>query len=170
MLTVERVRELLNYDPETGLFTWKHSRGTARKGNLAGYARTTQQGKTYWVIRMDRVSHLAHRLAWVWMYGTVPEDQIDHVDGNGTNNAIANLRTVSLSENMKNKRKQANNTSGVTGVSWEKNSSKWEVRIMIGGKSVYFGRYADFQQAVSIRKKAETLYGFHSNHGSDRPL
>lgn len=170
MLTVERVREVLDYDPETGEFRWKvRSSRRIQIGDVAGCVRT-DKGKAYVHITIGGVRHYAHRLAWACAYGLFPEKQIDHIDGDGTNNRLANLRSVSAAENGKNQRKPSNNTSGVAGVYWDSRKSKWTSRVRVGGKLVYLGSFRQFDDAIAARKAAELKYGFHPNHGSDRPL
>lgn len=87
MLTVERLRELLDYDPETGVFRWKEPRRKCRVGEVAGSLRKDGYVK----IQVDGRFYQAHRLAWLCVYGVWPS-AIDHIDGNRANNAIANLR------------------------------------------------------------------------------
>jgi hypothetical protein len=100
------------------------------------------------------------------MLGEFPEDQVDHIDGNGLNNIWTNLRPVTCGENQKNRRKYARNTSGTTGVYWYKQARKW--RSLIHNK--HLGLFHNKEDAIAARKAAEVFYNFHENHGTERPL
>jgi hypothetical protein len=104
------------------------------------------------------------------MTGEFPEDQVDHIDGNGLNNIWTNLRPVTRGENNKNIRKRADNTSGTTGVYWDKRSRKWQVKIKLLGCYKHLGLFDSKEDAIAVRKAAEVFYGFHENHGTERPL
>ena len=99
-----------------------------------------------------------------------PPGEIDHIDGDGTNNRLDNLREVSHKNNQKNMKRLSNNTTGCTGVVWLKYRKMWEARIYVGKKIIGLGSYKNFEDAVSARKRGEAEHGFHPNHGSDRPL
>lgn len=171
MITQAQLKELLDYCPETGVFTWKvNRRGNAKAGGVAGYAQTVSSGKKYWYIKVFKVKLFAHRLAVLYMTGSFPEAQVDHEDGNGTNNRWSNLRCVGSLENGRNRRRPADNTSGVVGVGWCPKSKRFYARIRVNWKRVHLGCYKNFEDAVAARKAAEVTYGFHKNHGIDRPL
>lgn len=151
MLTFERARELLVYDPETGVFTRKT--GGAVSGTIYnGYVRLGIDGRNY----------RAHRVAWLVFHGRWP-GALDHIDGDRANNRIANLREVTTTENNRNKKIGRNNTSGVLGV--YKHRNRWRANIKAGGKLLTIGHFASFDEAVAARKAAERQYGFHENHG-----
>lgn len=125
-LTAARLRELLKYDPETGVFTWVARIKGIKPGSTAG----CQRKDGYIVLRVDRSLHPAHRLAWLYVHGEHPKADIDHIDGNPSNNAISNLRDVSRSINNQNQRRpHSKNKSGHLGVSREKGGKLWEARI-----------------------------------------
>ena len=171
-ITQEELKSLLHYNPDTGIFIWLKRSG--RNGgvnvcDVAGYAHTGKKGKSYIKIRINTVSWFAHRLAWIYVYGYAPEE-IDHINGNGCDNIIINLRNVSRFENCRNIKKQHNNTSGVTGLYWDKRYDKWHARIQIQGINKSLGYFNNIFDAACARKNAEVKYGFHRNHGSDRPL
>lgn len=159
-LTQTRLKEVLHYDPETGVFTWAETRTKAVKGQVAGGI----DGHGYWVIGIDGIRHRAHRLAWLYVYGFYPEE-VDHQNHNRIDNCLANLRATDRSGNGKNISKPSNNKSGVVGVSWTKRAGKrhdkWEVRA--SGK--FFGYFDDFFEAVCKRKSVERQMSFHPNHG-----
>ena len=135
-LTAERLRELLHYDPETGVFVWVvRSNQNTPTGATAG---TT--GQPYIVISIAGRLYGAHRLAWLYVHGVWPARHIDHRDGNGNNNRIANLRDVPRTVNMQNRRKaQANNQSGLQGAM--KNGNSWMSRIAVNGVPKYLGTF-----------------------------
>jgi hypothetical protein len=166
MITQARLKELLHYNPSTGVFTRTIRRGPYRAGSICGHA-FKHRNTHYRVIGIDGGNYKAHRLAWLYVYGKFPDDQIDHKDGNGLNNSLSNLRDVSNSENQKNARLRLNNTSGVAGVSFYKPDNKWLVRINTDSGRKFLGYYIDIKDAISARKAAEVEYGYHSNHGRE---
>jgi hypothetical protein len=101
MLTQQRLKELLHYDPENGVFTWKVGRGNMKPGSLAGVL----SSHGYRVISIENKPQYAHRIAWLYMNGEWPTHQIDHIDGNRSNNAFANLRDVPRAVNLQNMRR-----------------------------------------------------------------
>ena len=169
----EEMDRLHRYDAETGDIFHKIDRGRKDGGGRqakAGDIATSRKIDGYLVVqfyndsRKDR--YLAHRVAWLLYYGVDPGDmQIDHIDGNPANNRILNLRLVDHGGNMRNKCKQKNNTSGVMGVSWDKENGKWLAEIGMKGKYKKIGRFKDKFEAICARKSAENRLGFHQNHG-----
>lgn len=109
-------------------------------------------------------NYYAHRIVWLLYTGNWP-DQIDHVNGNRIDNRIINLRSVSHLENHKNKSIHKDNTSGVHGVHWSKNSNKWRAEIMVSNCRKHLGYFESIEDAAIARKYAEIKYGFHENHG-----
>jgi len=144
MITQQRLKQLLDYNPATGVFTWiKSARGVKRsKNRVAGCVRTPPW-EPYIVIRVDRVLYLAHRLAWLWFYGTWPQNEIDHIDCNPSNNAIQNLRTATSSDNKGNARTSKANTSGYKGVSVHQKTGSWRARI----RGYHLGLYSNAAEA-----------------------
>ncbi len=154
-ITAERLQELLHYDPETGIFTWKvRTSRSVKVGDVAG----CQGGHGYQQIRIQSRNYLAHRLAWLYEHGEWPEDQIDHINRIRTDNRIANLREVSHKQNLQNAGKYSNNTSGYPGVSWNKRISKWRARIKHNYKYIHLGYFTTIEEAIAARKAAEKLY------------
>lgn len=154
-LTAGRLRELLHYDPSTGAFTRRISTApNARAGDLAGYP----DGAGYTQIRLDNKQYRSHRLAWLYMYGEWPEEQIDHINRNRLDNRICNLRDVTNKQNMQNAGKYSNNASGHTGVYWNKRDSKWQAKIKHNRKNISLGYFDKLEDAVAARKAAEKLY------------
>jgi len=159
---------------EDGILYWKESelkRTNVIKNispdRIAGYQGKAKNQKTHYVpIRYLGKVYLSHRVIWEMHNGIIPDGmQIDHIDGNGTNNRIENLRIVTITENLKNKSKYKNNKSGVAGVSWDKASKKWHAYISDNGKRKSLGFFKEITEAVSARKSAEEELGYHKNHG-----
>ena len=123
-ITQERLKELLHYDPESGLFTWKVLRtGNAKVGSVAGSSNICG----YINIKIDGILHCAHRLAFLYVNGAMPKE-VDHINHLRSDNSFKNLRSVSRKENSVNQIKRRSNTSGVMGVTWYKKSGKWNFR------------------------------------------
>jgi hypothetical protein len=137
MLTAERLRELLHYDPETGLLTWRVSRGSSRAGDVA----EGLDGRGYRRVRVDRSLYYAHRIAWLWMTGEWPADHIDHINGIPGDDRWANLRLATNAQNTANGGRRVTNKSGFKGVWWHKPTSKWRAAIMASGRSKHLGLF-----------------------------
>lgn len=170
MLSQDVVIEMFDYNKKTGDMVWKKPRQGVRVGERAGTAVTNHKGKTYIRVSVFWKKYLLHRLIYLWVTGEMPTHLIDHIDGDGTNNRWKNLRTATPLQNAQNARKPRDNTSGHVGVYWSKQASKWKAMIRVQKKLIFLGYFNCIEEAVSKRKKAETLYGFHPNHGTDRPL
>ena len=161
ILTQERLKELLDYNPDTGLFTWLVS--TNNRVKVGDIAVANSHG--YVLIRIDKRLHKAHRLAFLYMEGAMPEDQVDHIDHSRDNNSWSNLRHTTQAGNNRNATKRKTNTSGFTGVSWNKDSSKWISQVRVDGRQKNLGRYIEIWDAICARKSANLKYGYHENHG-----
>jgi hypothetical protein len=161
---LEMVNNRLSYDPESGVLLWKNSKYHTINGSVAGTIPGNRK-KKYIFIRLGYKNYSAHRLAWLISTGEFPNGQIDHIDGNGLNNAISNLRVVTNQENQKNRRLSDKNKSGMFGVRYISSLRKWKSEIWIDGRNKYLGLFADFNSAASARKSAENKYGYHANHG-----
>lgn len=136
-ISANELREMLAFDSETGVFTWRKRIGTrAQAGAVAG--NPTADG--YMGIKLCRKSYLAHRLAWLHVHGEWPSKRIDHIDGNRSNNAIANLRDVSASVNSQNqKRARSDNKTGYLGVcEWD---GKFVAQIGLEGRIYKLGSF-----------------------------
>lgn len=165
-LSQKRLKELLDYDPSTGIFTNRVDRGNrAKAGATSGtLSKARASGKPYLAVMLEGKKYYLHRLAYLYMVGKYPK-QVDHINGNGLDNSWGNLRDVCNQGNQRNRKKSKNNSSGVTGVYWCKQRKKWEAQIMVDKKCVHLGRYTDFDEAVKARKDAEAKHNFHENHG-----
>lgn len=162
MITQARLRELFHYDEQTGDFTWKKSRGAVRAGDIAG----CDNGIGYRSIGVDMAKHYSHRLAWIYVYGEIRTQVIDHINGDGCDNRISNLRAISQSENCKNRRINKTGKSGFLGVARE--YGRWRALIYIDKKPKILGRFDRLSDAVKARVDAEIGNGYHANHGCDR--
>jgi len=163
MITQSELKEILDYNPNSGRFTWKETiNNRSIKGSVAGYEKCA----SYMAIGFHGKSYLAHRLAWLYVNGKMPKEQIDHINHDRTDNRICNLRCVDRSTNQKNKSIGKNNKSGFMGVSWDLYMKKWKVGIKVNKKSIHLGYFEDKQLAIEKRKAANIKYGFHVNHGN----
>lgn len=159
ILTQEYLKKIITYDPETGTFVWTSNRQWANS-HTVGYVNV--QG--YHSIMIDYKNYLAHRLAWLYVYGMLPTLQIDHINHNTLDNRLSNLRLVTNQENQKN-RAYTGNSSGRIGVCFDKARNKWKPHIKINQKLINLGRFDTLEMAILVRKAAEEKYGFHPNHG-----
>ena len=149
MLTADRLRELLRYDADTGLFVWLVcTSNRARIGSVAG--RSRHDG--YRIIGVDGRYYLAHRLAWLYVRGSWPPDHLDHIDGDPSNNRIANLREASPLQNRANARIRRDSGSGFKGVRKEWN--RWSARITIDRKEIHLGAFATPEEAYAAYCRA----------------
>lgn len=151
-MNIERLKELLDYNPETGKFIWKVNSGRyAKAGGIAGHVR--HDGR-YIHICVDYKTYLGHRLAWFYTFGIWPSQTIDHINGNGLDNRLSNLREATLSQNMWNRKRHKNNTSGIPGVT--RHRDRWKVKV----NGMYFGLYDSKEEAAKARGiVADNLHG-----------
>lgn len=144
-LTIERLRQILRYDPETGIWTW-----LVRKNNrLKAGGRAGSNAGRYWMIKIDGKSYTAHHLAFFYMEGRWPKDELDHEDTNTFNNAWKNLREATRSQNCANRRLHKNNTSGFKGVIWHKQRQRWAAQIKRNGTTKHLGFFDTPELAAS---------------------
>lgn len=144
---IEQVKELLDYNPETGIFTWKTNVSkNVKVGSVAG---TLSSG--YIRIRIHGKGYYAHRLAWLLTYGTLPKDQIDHINGIRTDNRICNLRDVSIRQNNQNTIKHRNGK--LIGTWYNAGMRKWQAGIKVDGKSIHLGYFPDMESGSAAYMK-----------------
>lgn len=151
--TLDELRAILSYDPETGLFHRLVTRGTKHKaGMIAGGV--TSHG--YINITVDGSHYYGHRLAWLFMTGEWPKDQIDHADGNKTNNRFANLREASTSDNMCNRGPTRRSKSGFRGVSHadDKTTPKRWIASVRKGERLFMKAFITMEEAIAARQIA----------------
>ena len=151
-ITQNRLKEILHYDPNTGVFVWVEARGSVKIGKRAGTLKTTG----YISIVIDRNLYFAHRLAWLYIEGFTPHNiEIDHINRDRSDNRWSNLRLASRLCNIRNSGIMNTNKSGVTGVSWDKRERKWTAHISLKNINRHLGNYSDFDNAVLARLTAE---------------
>jgi hypothetical protein len=175
---VEFVNQCVIYDPDTGIFTWRerprehfvNSRAWAvwnsrYVGQIAGTQLTSKtHQRVYWIIRLNREHWLAHRLAWLLMHGTdAGARDIDHIDRNGMNNRISNLRLATRGQNNVNSCLRKDNTTGVKGV--HPNRKGYMARVYLSGKLLHLGTFPTIEEAAEARRKAVIeLHGEYARH------
>jgi len=154
-ITQARVKELFDYREDGELILKARTAYNTRKGDAAGcsscgYRRTS----------VDYRRHMNHRLIWLWHYGYLPENRIDHINRNKSDNRIENLREVSHACNLRNTGNHCTNTSGVKGVRWHKGNKKWAAHITVNGKEIFLGIQPCFLEAACLRLAAEQAVGW----------
>jgi hypothetical protein len=165
MLTQEKLKSLLTYVPESGQFFWNES-GKGREASLdagtllpTGYIHITIEGERY----------VAHRLAWLYMTGVFPEEELDHIDRDRANNIWLNLREATRSENAMNQQIRTDNISGHRGICWDKQKNKWKVQISAKGVSRIQKHFVNFDEAVEFYEHvANALFGQYKPEPSSR--
>lgn len=150
-LTQNRLRELLVYISETGEFFSR----VRRQGIPFGRPRGSRNNFGYVKIKVDGIDYLAHRLAWLYVTGRWPEQDLDHKNGRRSDNSFANLREASVKQNRENRNPVSSNTSGFRGVSWAASRSKWLAQIKHYGIQNNLGRFDALVDAVAARLRAE---------------
>ena len=161
ILTQAKIKELLHYDQDTGEFTWIVKRSGARKCRQAGNI----SNRGYRMIGINGTLYSAARLAFLYMTGDFPDNQVDHVSHVREDNRWSNLREATQQENSHNLPKFTTNTSGYTGVSWHKRINRWISRIRVDGNDIHLGNFTKLHDAIEARKQANVKYEFHPNHG-----
>lgn len=151
----ETLRQLFDYNPNTGVLKYRDKRQRRRRSKKS-------KGNDYLKVRVGGKSVRAHRVIWIFFHGYEPEF-IDHIDGNRQNNKIENLRSVSKSGNGQNMKLKQTNTTGVYGVS--KHGRRWRAYINLYKKQRSIGAFDTFDEAVSARQVVEKWAGYHENHG-----
>lgn len=171
-ITQDFLRSLFDYDPETGVLTWKwRPRGLFDSDKGWRIANAKCAGKPTGCVSSSGYSQVnffgkifpAHRLIWLLVYGEWPDD-VDHINGVKHDNRLCNLRNVSHAENTRNASLRSDNSSGVSGVYLRENRRQW--RAQIG--AVNLGTFDTFEEAVAARTAAIEKHGFHKNHGRPR--
>jgi len=154
----ERLRELLHYNPDTGLFTWRKSKRGVTAGRVAGCV--GRYG--YWTLNIDYKRYAAHRVAWLYVYGVWPVECIDHINRLRTDNRISNLREATPAQNRQNLCLSAKNKSGTRGVSFDRINGNWRASISVGGKAKNLGRFASKSDAASAYAVAAAKLHTHN--------
>lgn len=169
-ITVDMLRETLEYDPKTGVFTWKkrcvlwfkddRSMKIWNTKYSGKETFTSNDGGGYNMSSIKGIKVKAHRAAWAIHYGEWPREFIDHINLDPSDNRIVNLRQASNSENMRNSGLRSNNTSGARGVYWCSEKLKWAASIRVNGKNKFLGRFESIDAA-----KAAYAMGSNRYHG-----
>ena len=155
--SLQRVKELLSYDPETGKLYWKQS--------VARWIKPGDEAGTYVKravdVTVDKKTYRAHRVIWLMQTGKDPGSNIvDHIDGNYYNNRFTNLRLATPHQNLCNQKRRIDNTSGLKGVSWSKERKKWQAGIFVRGKRIALGRFNTKEEAYAAYcEAARRLHG-----------
>ena len=154
-LTAERLRELLDYDPATGIFRWRVAPARCvQAGAIAGYV----GAKGYRRVMIGGRNYQAHRLAWLYVHGQWPPGELDHEDRSPDRNAVENLRPATQSQNGANQKRASNNTSGYKGVS--RLNGKWRAQVKVNGRMRYIGCYDTPEDAhAAYCKIAAEVFG-----------
>ena len=151
----QELKTLLHYDPPTGVFRWRH---TPKRG-MQPWDKAGAPNKGYLSIRIGGKGYLAHRLAWMYVTGEFPTLQIDHIDGEKTNNAWNNLRLATNKQNAENTKLSSKNTSGYRGVTFRKEYGKYEANVKHNQKRFYLGSFATAEEAAeAARNKRAELF------------
>ena len=151
-LTQSYLKQLLDYNPLTGLFVYKEG---FRKGRKAG-----SNNNGYKTIQIKGINYQLHRLAWLYIHGDFPKQNIDHINRIKDDNRIENLRDVSTSVNARNCNLRVDNTSGHKGVTKSICGNRWLANIKVDGKYRNLGRFKDIIDAIKARKEAELIYNY----------
>jgi len=155
MITQERLKELVSYDPETGEFTNLVTRGQIKAGCRPGYVRI-QDG--YYVMILDGRLYLGHTVAWIYMLGTLPPDEIDHRDLDKSNNRWSNLRAATPRQNCANRRKRADSKQPYKCVTFHR--KKWRYAVVVDGKRQWSKVFDTPELAhAAYAKKAVEIHG-----------
>lgn len=164
---------LFSYDEETGFLYWKERPPTCKENNIfnsrfknkkVGSVKLGEKSKTpYLTTKVGKKYYAVHRVIFAMCYGYFPE-QVDHIDHNGLNNKLDNLRPSSNKDNSKNLPMQKSNKSGHIGVNWHKAAKKWQARAVdLNGKRIDLGRYDNIEDAISVRKKYEKEFKYYQH-------
>jgi hypothetical protein len=173
----EVLRELFSYNPETGELLWRPRPGSTWGINSWNAKYPGKRAGTlvngYWMVGLPEAGiFLAHRVIWKMVYGSDPQAFLDHINGDRSDNRLANLREATRSDNAQNKPTQRNNTSGFSGVHWVRRCKKWQSRIGIGGKKVVLGLFTSPEEAYQAYLGAKSrLHTFNPvPREMERPL
>lgn len=179
LLTPERLRQLVRYEPETGRLFWRTrtpemfkigrinreklcEQWNRQNAGKEAFIQVTRGGyRSGWI----KANYKAHRVAFAIFYGRWPGGEVDHINGDRADNRINNLRDVPKSENARNVGVGVRNTSGIMGVTWNKRSRRWSAQIFKGGKMTILGRFETIEEAARVRSAAERELGYQQGHG-----
>jgi hypothetical protein len=168
MITQDELKSIVNYDPDTGAFTWLNDMYSPGNGyrRKKGDTIDSKVGEGYLGVSIYRTQYRLHHLAFLYMKGYIPKE-VDHDNGIRTDNKWNNLIECDRSKNMRNRRIGKYNTSGVIGVSFRADTMKWSAYINSGPKREMLGCFFNIEDAIKARKDAEKKHGFNPNHGRE---
>jgi AP2 domain. len=164
-ITQDRLRELFDYDPLTGLFTTRVSRGSMRAGKVSGSINSCG----YVTFLIDGRRYKAHRLAFLWMTGAFPDGEVDHINHVRSDNRWLNLRAATVSQNRANQAMRGDNTSGVKGVCFDKAHQRYMAYIKVNGRFKNLGRFTDINDAAAAYEVAARKYFGDFAHAAVNP-
>jgi hypothetical protein len=174
-LSYDKISECFKYDPDTGVFEWRHrptdhfsseryaDQFNNRFSGKLAFTNSTSGG--YLRVRVFGVLVYAQRVAWLLHFKEWPSGDVDHLNGDQLDNRISNLRDVTPLQNMKNQSMRKDNTSGFCGVVWVKRKHKWRAQIRSNGRTVHLGYFTNFEGAKAARVSANSEMGFSDRHG-----
>lgn len=163
MLTQKELKQWLQYSPLVGTFEWIKK---GRRVQLLSLAGAVDRKSGYITIGLRGKTYRAHHLAWLYMTGELPTMDIDHKDGDKTNNAFSNLRLATKSQNCWNSKNFCTSSSGIKGVLYDKNAKKWRAVLSIYNKKVHIGLFKTKEEAEeAVKAKREEMHGDFANHG-----
>jgi hypothetical protein len=162
MITQQYLQDNFDYNQNTGLFVRTKKTGNSTK---IGVPLTCNKGNGYVVFSVQGKLQLAHRMAWLYIYGEIPSKNIDHINGLPTDNRISNLRIADQSQNTANSCLSKANTSGSKGVVWLKDAGKWRAGITVNYKFINLGRFENIDDAIQAYEAGSRKYfgNFASN-------
>lgn len=166
-LSPTQLKKLLTYDRQTGQLTWRERKNLPEwngkhAGKIAGY--THSEG--YVGVGIAGKLYLAHRIAWAIAHNKWPTHQLDHINGNRSDNRLCNLREADYSLNAKNSSKHAKNTSGVSGVSWHAKAKKWHAEVCVDKVKHRLGLFHSLTDAAQVVQDFRRRHGFTERHGT----
>jgi hypothetical protein len=166
MLTQNELQSILHYNSETGIFTRKLSTSNVKIGSIAGY----ENEYGYIKISINYKSYLAHRLAWIYVYGTINKECIDHINGIKSDNRLCNLREASRQENNFNRKQSLKSFSGYKGVTWHKRDKQWRAQCTFNKKTIQIGCFDNAEKASEayqnfVKELHGNFYLKRVNHG-----
>ena len=160
LITQSKLKELLSYDLDTGLFSSRINSGRHDR-HKAGRVVGTILATGYRVIHIDNARYVAHRLVWLYVYGVWPTNDLDHINQNKSDNRLSNLREATRKQNMQNVSIHKHNSSGFKGVSWMASRNKWRAYIFISYTQRHLGTFNTLDEAVQARALAEKQFHSH---------
>lgn len=158
----QRLKQLLDYDPVTGVLTWKYH--PTRKDVIGKACGTARNKDNYLSCNVDGYKYGAHRIVYKWMTGEEPK-VIDHINGVADDNRWENLRSVTPQQNNFNMKLPKDNKSGKGGVFYHKRQKRWHSNVRVDGRSIHLGSWPTESEAIASRKTANKLFGFSERHG-----